>query len=188
MDANARPSDDRIAQAWVGEPVRLDGQVLLHDPDPAWSDLYRREETRIRDALGDRALLVEHVGSTSIPGLAAKPIIDIVLAVADSSDEGTYVPDLEAEGYVLVIREEDWFEHRVLKGPDTDINLHVFSAETSEISRMIAFRNRLRAHAADRMRYESVKRELASQEWRYVQDYADAKTEVIEEILQGNSQ
>ena len=188
MDAAAPSSNDRIAQAWVGEPVRLDGQVVLDDPDPAWVDLYRREETRIRDALGDRALLVEHVGSTSIPDLAAKPIIDIVLAVADSSDEGTYLPDLEAEGYVLVIREDDWFEHRVLKGPDTDINLHVFSAETSEIKRMIAFRNHLRAHSADRMLYENVKRELASQEWTYVQNYADAKTHVIAEILQRTSQ
>lgn len=188
MDRTEPSSDDKIAQAWVGEPVRLDGQILLHDSDPSWPDLYRREEKRIRATLGGRALLVEHVGSTSVPGLAAKPIIDIVLAVADSSDEGTYVPDLEGEDYVLVIREEDWFEHRVFKGPDTDINLHVFSAESSEINRMIAFRNHLRGHSADRVLYENIKRELASQEWAYVQNYADAKTRVITEIMQRATQ
>ena len=184
MDASTPSSEGEIAQAWVGEPVRLDGPVTLHEPDPAWAGLYQREESRIRSTLGDRALLIEHVGSTSVPGLAAKPIIDIVLAVADSSDERSYLPDLEGEGYVLVIREEDWFEHRVLKGPDTDINLHVFSAGTGEIDRMIAFRNHLRSHADDRVRYENVKRSLASQHWKYVQNYADAKTQVVEEILQ----
>ncbi|MDJ0790628.1 MAG: GrpB family protein [Acidimicrobiia bacterium] len=183
MDATASSSDDEIAKAWVGEPVRLDGPITLHEPDPVWLELYRREETRIRDVLGDRTLLVEHVGSTSVPGLVAKPIIDIVLAVADSSDEASYLPDLEDAGYTLVIREEDWFEHRVFKGPDTDINLHVFSVGTVEIDRMIAFRNHLRADAGDRMRYEDVKRSLASQKWAYVQNYADAKTQVITEIM-----
>ena len=91
-----------------------------------------------------RVLRLEHVGSTSIPGLAAKPIIDIVLVVADSADEAAYVPALEAAGYVLRIREPGWFEHRVLNGPDTKVNLHVFSDGCPEIGRMLAFRDRLR--------------------------------------------
>ena len=120
-------TDDELANVWIGEPTRVDGQIHLSDPDPAWADLYRDEEVRIRGALGDAALLVEHVGSTSVPGLVAKPRIDVLLAVADSADEAAYVPALEAGGYTLVIREPDWFEHRVLRGPAFDTNLHVFT-------------------------------------------------------------
>ena len=83
-------------------------------------------------------LLLEHTGSTSVPGLAAKPIIDMTLAVPDSADEDAYLPELEAAGYVLRIREPDWFEHRVFKGPDTNVNLHVFSDDCPEIDRMLA--------------------------------------------------
>ena len=128
-------------------------------------------------------MLVEHTGSTSVPGLAAKPIIDITLAVPDSGDEKSYVPALEAAGYVLRIREPDWFEHRVFKGPDTNVNLHVFSDGCAEIDRMVRFRDWLRTDQADRELYERTKRELAAREWTYVQDYADAKTLVVEEIV-----
>ena len=130
-----------------------------------------------------KALLVEHAGSTSVPGLAAKPIIDIVLVVADSSDETSYVPELETAGYVLRIREPDWFEHRCFKGPDTNVNLHTFSDGCEEVATMLAFRDRLRADDADRRLYEDAKRELAAREWKYVQNYADAKSEVVQAIL-----
>src|SRR5262249_27232018 len=125
----------------------------------------------------------EHTGSTSVPGLAAKPIIDITLVVADSADEPAYVPALEAAGYVLRIREPDWHEHRGLKGPDTIVNLHVFSRGCAEIERMLIFRDRLRSDDAERELYEAVKRELAEKDWEYVQHYADAKSEVVEAII-----
>jgi beta-N-acetylhexosaminidase len=173
-----------LSAATIGERKRLDGPVELADYDPRWPELYAREEERIRAALGDRALLVEHAGSTSVPGLPAKPIIDIVLAVADSSDESAYVPPLEAAGYDLRIRETDWFEHRLFKGPDTNVNLHVFTEGSTEIERMLAFRDHLRANEADRDLYLRTKRELAARTWRHVQHYADAKTAVVEEILQ----
>ena len=112
--------------------------------------------------LGDRVVRIDHTGSTSVPGLAAKPIIDITMVVPDSSDEPAYVPDLEAAGYKLVIREPEWFEHRVFKGPDTNINLHVFSPGCQEIDRMVGFRDWLRTHDDDRDLYERTKRELAS--------------------------
>ena len=118
-----------------------------------------------------------------MPGLAAKPIVDIVLVVADSADEGAYVVALETAGYVLRIREPHWFEHRMFKGPDTDINLHVFSLGCSEIERTLRFRDWLRANADDRELYERTKRELATQDWEHVQNYADAKTAIIDEIL-----
>jgi GrpB-like predicted nucleotidyltransferase (UPF0157 family) len=126
---------------------------------------------------------LEHTGSTSVPGLSAKPCIDMTLVVPDSSDESSYASALEATGYVLVIREPDWFEHRVFKGPDTNVNLHVFSPGCQEIERMVGFRDWLRTHDEDRDLYERTKRELATREWKYVQNYADAKTDVVEEIV-----
>ena len=176
-------SEESLRAIMVGGRAPTGGPVVLAEYDPAWPELFRREEARIRGALGPTALLVEHAGSTSVPGLAAKPRIDIVLAVPDSGDEPAYVPALERVGYVLCIREPDWFEHRVFKGPEVDLNLHVFTAGCTEIERMLAFRDRLRAHAGDRQRYEQAKRSLAARPWRFLQDYADAKTEVIREIL-----
>lgn len=157
--------------------------IELVDYDPAWPELFEREAEKIRAALGERVVGLEHAGSTSVPGLAAKPIIDIVLVVADSADEAAYIPALEAAGYVLRIREPDWFEHRLFKGPDTNVNVHTFSAGCPEIERMVAFRDWLRSNDEDRRRYEAAKRELAGRDWQYVQHYADAKTEVVEEII-----
>jgi GrpB-like predicted nucleotidyltransferase (UPF0157 family) len=126
---------------------------------------------------------IEHVGSTSVPGLAAKPRIDVLLVVANSADEPAYVPALEAGGYVLRVREEDWHEHRMFKGSNPELNLHVFSSGCPEIDRMLIFRDRLRNDVSDRQRYEQNKRQLASRNWQYLQNYADAKSAVIEEII-----
>jgi GrpB-like predicted nucleotidyltransferase (UPF0157 family) len=167
----------------VGELRRLDGPIVLAEYDPVWPVLFEREATRIRAVLGDRVLALEHAGSTSVPGLAAKPRIDIVLAVPDSSDEAAYVPQLEAASYALRIREPDCHEHRMLEGFDTAVNLHVFTVGCPEIDRMVGFRDWLRTHDDDRRRYEQAKRDLAARRWTYVQHYADAKTAVIEEII-----
>jgi GrpB-like predicted nucleotidyltransferase (UPF0157 family) len=176
-------TEEQIRAVQVGELVPLNGPIQLADYDPAWPRLFAREAGRVRAALGERVLLLEHVGSTSVPGLAAKPRIDMLLALADSSDESAYVPPLEAAGFVLRIREPDWYEHRVFIRADMALNLHVFSAGCSEIERMLLFRNWLRAHPDDRQLYERTKRELARREWKYTQNYADAKTAVVEEIL-----
>ena len=172
-----------IETATVGGARPLNASVYLAEYDMAWPEAFVREAARIRQVLGDAAKSIEHVGSTSVPGLAAKPIIDIVMEVANSRDESAYVTRLEQHGYKLRIREPDWFEHRVLKGPDADINLHVFTIGCPEIERMLMFRNHLRANATDRNHYEAAKRELASRQWAYIQNYADAKTDVIEEII-----
>jgi GrpB-like predicted nucleotidyltransferase (UPF0157 family) len=119
-----------------------------------------------------------------VPGLAAKPVIDVVLAVADSADENAYVPALESAGYVLRIREPEWFQHRMFKGPGTETNLHVFSAGCSEIDRTLLLRDWLRSNAADRDLYARTKIALAEQEWEHIQNYADAKTAVIGEIME----
>ncbi len=177
-------SDEELGAVTVGEPASVNGPIRLVDYEPNWPDLYRREAVRIRDALGDRGLQIEHVGSTAVQGLAAKPIIDIVLVVVDSSDESSYLPHLEAVGYVLRIREPDWYEHRVFQESERDVNLHVFSAECPEVDRMALLRDWLRANEIDRELYERAKRHLARQHWKFVQNYADAKTEVVEAILE----
>ncbi|MBZ5522635.1 MAG: GrpB family protein [Acidobacteriia bacterium] len=167
----------------IGELKPLSSQIPIVDYDPRWPELFQREAGRIQTALGSRALQVEHIGSTSVEGLAAKPIIDVLLVVADSANEDTYVPSLEASGYVLRIRESNWYEHRMFKGPDTETNLHVFSVGCPEIDRVLMFRDALRSNTADRDLYARTKLALARQEWKYVQNYADAKTAAVEEIM-----
>jgi GrpB-like predicted nucleotidyltransferase (UPF0157 family) len=174
---------EEIAQATVGTVERLTKPIEIADYDPEWPALFERERARIESTLGDRALMIEHVGSTSVPELAAKPRIDILLVVQNSGDEPAYACDLESAGYTLRIREPHWHEHRVFKGPDTDVNLHVFSPGCVEIERMLGFRDWLRTHPGDRERYERTKRDLASQPWEFTQNYADAKTAVVEEII-----
>jgi GrpB-like predicted nucleotidyltransferase (UPF0157 family) len=176
-------TDEEIRAYTVGELKPMTKPIVLRDYDPEWPVLFEREAERVRAILGERVRLLEHAGSTSVPGLAAKPLIDMVLAVADSSDESTYAPALEAAGYVLRIREPDWFEHRVFKGPDTDIHLHVFSVGCPEIEQMLLFRDWLRNHPEDRELYAATKRELAKREWKFMQNYADAKTGVVHDIL-----
>ncbi len=179
----AADREDQLRAATIGEPTRIDGPIHLAEYDNAWPGLFEREAGRVRSVLGDRVRLLEHVGSTSIPGLAAKPIIDMLLAVTDSADEPAYVPPMEAAGYVLRIREPGWFEHRLFKGPDAEINLHVFSEACPEIGRMLTFRDTLRTDDDERQRYEAAKRDLAARDWEYVQWYADAKGEVVEGII-----
>ncbi|HEX8218881.1 MAG TPA: GrpB family protein [Chloroflexia bacterium] len=176
-------TEEQILASSVVPPTPLAGRIRLEEYNPDWPRLFEREANRIRGALGGQALQVEHAGSTSVPGLAAKPLIDIVLVVPNSADESAYVPALEAAGYTLTIREPNWYEHRLFKGPDTNVNVHTFSAGCSEIERMLLFRDWLRTHPEDRERYERTKRELAARDWKYVQNYADAKTAVVEDIL-----
>jgi deazaflavin-dependent oxidoreductase (nitroreductase family) len=180
----SRPmTDEEIQAATVGELKVHGGPIELADYDPEWQELFDRDARRIAAVLGERALGIEHVGSTSVPGLAAKPVIDILLIVVDSGDEEDYAVPLAAAGYKIRIREPDWYEHRLFDGPDTRIGLHVFSKGCPEIDRMLLFRNRLRSNKADRELYERTKRELAQREWKHVQNYADAKAAVIEEII-----
>ena len=177
-------TEEELAAIWVdGGPPKLTEPIAVVDYDDEWPTLFQREAARIAGLLGGRALRIEHVGSTAVQGLPAKPIIDIDLVVADSADEAAYLPALQSAGYRLVIREPGWYEHRCLKGPDMNVNLHVYSVGCPEVERTVAFRDRLRADEADRELYARTKRELAGRQWTYVQQYADAKTAVITEIL-----
>ena len=168
---------------YVGGPPPKNQDVVIADYDPIWPHWFESAAFRIREALGEKVLQLDHVGSTSVRGLPAKPLIDINMAVADTTDEGAYVPPLEAIGYKLRIREPDWYEHRLLRGYDPPVNLHVFNPGCEELDRTVRFRDHLRTHEDDRELYARTKRELAAKKWKYVQNYADAKSDVIQQIL-----
>jgi GrpB-like predicted nucleotidyltransferase (UPF0157 family) len=182
-DPNDVTAYEELEERPIDGPRPLSGPIELRDYDPCWPDRYVEHASRVRMALGERAVRLEHVGSTSVPGLVAKPIIDIVLEVPDSADEAAYVGDLEAAAYMLRIREPDWFKHRLFNTARQDVNLHVFSAGCSETERMVRFRDWLRANTPDRELYVRTKRELAMRNWKHMQQYADAKTDVVEKIM-----
>jgi GrpB-like predicted nucleotidyltransferase (UPF0157 family) len=173
--------EERLREVIIGEIEPR--KVVVADYDSAWPGRFRQEEAKIRAALGEVALSVEHIGSTSVPGLAAKPIIDVLLVVDDSCDEASYLPALEGAGYVLRVREPDLEEHRMFRTPEKDVHVHVYSKGSKEIERYLLLRDRLREDERDRKLYAKAKRELARREWPSVDHYAEAKTEVIEGIL-----
>jgi GrpB-like predicted nucleotidyltransferase (UPF0157 family) len=175
--------DELLSEITVGGAQPLAEPIRVCDYDPAWAASYEREASRVRGALGDRVVRLQHVGSTSVPGLPAKPIIDMVLEVPDASDEPAYAGALESAGFLLHIREDDWLAHRLFRTPGRDVHLHVFSAGCAETDRMVLFRDWLRLNGADRELYARTKRELAARDWKCMQQYADAKTDVVSAIM-----
>jgi GrpB-like predicted nucleotidyltransferase (UPF0157 family) len=157
--------------------------IRIVDYRSAWRGKFERHAKVIANAVSDAMLRIEHIGSTSVPGLAAKPIIDILVVVPDSADESTYLRQLEAAGYVLRVREPHWNEHRMFRTRRRDVHVHIYSAGCAEIPRILTFRDRLRTNAEERKRYEQVKRELATKSWPDMNAYALAKTEVIDSII-----
>jgi GrpB-like predicted nucleotidyltransferase (UPF0157 family) len=176
-------SKDEAQASFVGEIPQLQGKIEVTSYNPDWPAQFEGEADRIRRILGDRILELEHVGSTSIPGLPAKPILDIDLVVLDSTNESAYVPALEAAGYKLTIREPHWHEHRMLKRSDPAVNLHVWTQGSPEAARHKIFRDWLRTNEADRRAYGSHKQALTEQDFRYMHEYNNAKSVLIREIL-----
>nr|WP_208379854.1 GrpB family protein [Microbacterium endophyticum] len=154
--------------------------IVIVDPDPAWPERFVLEHARISTALGTRARRIDHIGSTSVPGLPAKPIIDIDVSVADVEDERDYVPALVAAGYVLRVREPG---HRMLRTPNLDAHVHICTAGSEWEENHLLFRDWLRQHPADRDAYAVLKRQLATRDWADMNQYSDAKTSFITEIL-----
>jgi GrpB-like predicted nucleotidyltransferase (UPF0157 family) len=150
--------------------------IVIADYDPAWPRRFETERARIAEALGERALRIEHVGSTSVPGLAAKPIVDVLVEVAALDDAA----GLEQAGYVLRVREDG---HRMFRTPGLDVHVHVWPSGSPSIASDLAFRDRLRADPEDRAAYEALKRELATRDWPDMNHYAEAKGPLIREIL-----
>lgn len=157
-------------------------QVVVASHDPRWARRFTARARQLHRVLGEQARLIEHVGSTAVPGLAAKPVVDILIGIDDPDDEAAYLPALEAAGYDLTVRER---QHRCLRAgdPAEPVNLHCYPPGHPEIRKMLLFRDHLRRHARDRRRYEAAKRELATWQWRDMNYYAAAKSPVIAEIL-----
>ena len=155
-------------------------EVVIGDYDPRWPQRFALEHEQIERALGGVARRIEHIGSTSVPGLAAKPIVDVLVAVDDADDEPAFGPALERAGYELRVREPG---HRMYRTPQRDVQVHVWNDDDSEIARYLAFRDRLRESPADRGEYERLKRSLAQREWSDINQYARAKGPLIEAIL-----
>ncbi len=153
--------------------------LALADHDPAWADRYAEHAGRIGTALGDAAVAIAHIGSTSVPGLAAKPIIDILVTVPDITAEEDYLGPLVEAGYPLRVREPG---HRMVRTPERDVHVHVFEPDHPAVTDYFLLRDRLRTDADDRALYESTKRRLIAEDWPDMNAYADAKTDVIEAI------
>jgi GrpB-like predicted nucleotidyltransferase (UPF0157 family) len=156
------PTPPGAPSAWLPGTPRAAG-IEIADPDPGWPLLYNDLAARIRQALGCRAMQRDHVGSTSVPGLPAKPVIDIDLTVADPGREQDYVPALESAGFRLVIREPWWYGHRMLKSDEPRCNLHVFGFDSPELVRHRIFRDWLRGNPDERDLYAAAKRQAAAE-------------------------
>ncbi|KAI1202880.1 GrpB domain protein [Nemania serpens] len=160
--------------------------IEIVDYRPEWPVMFADVERRVRQALGDRAVVVEHVGSTSVPGLAAKDVIDVDLVVADPADEESYVPHLQAAGFHFLLREPGWHQHRLLYIEEPYTNLHVFGPDAAELVRHRLFRDWLREHEDDRDRYVAAKKEAAeisAAAGERVQEYNYRKEPVVRDIL-----
>lgn len=166
----------------VGGPEPLTVGLVAHDD--GWAAVFRAHRRRILEALlasGAPAPVVEHIGSTAVPGLAAKPIVDIAVGVADVTDEGTYLDPLLAAGYELRVREPG---HRLVRTPERDVHVHVYGRGAPEIDAYLLLRDHLRVDAADRALYEATKRRLMARRWDDMNAYSDAKTAVIAAIAE----
>lgn len=154
-------------------------ELFLADYDPTWASEYAAHEARVRNVVGGIALAVEHIGSTSVPGLAAKPIIDILVTVRDITAEEDYLEPLIGAGYVLRVREPG---HRLVRSEQRDVHVHILEFDDPAAADYLLLRDHLRVNAADRELYEATKRELMTRDWSDMNAYADAKTDVIEQI------
>lgn len=176
--------DDRMPRRPDVTSVELVGgaealEVSLHTHDDRWSDIYQDHRQRIHDALAPSDVEIEHIGSTSVPGLAAKPIIDIVVTVDDITAEEDYLDALLAQGYELRVREP---RHRLVRTLARDVHVHIYERDDPAVDEYLLLRDRLRCDAGDRALYEETKRTLLGSRWDDMNDYADAKTDIILEI------
>ena len=181
MDETQRTGARRRADVTDVEMVGGVERRELHlvEPDPGWADWFADHEARIRSALGATAVSVEHIGSTSVPGLAAKPILDVLVTVPDITADEDYVDALVDAGYVLRVREPG---HRLVRTPERDVHVHVLEDGDPAADDYLVLRDHLRVDATDRRLYEDTKRDLVARDWSDMNAYADAKTEVIEAI------
>jgi putative glutamine amidotransferase len=184
FDALALLARLRGASAKPGEAGGRTRSYAISAYDPTWPDRYEAESARIRAALGDHAARLEHVGSTSVPGLAGKPVVDIQVSVRSMVPRSAYVDPLVALGYRWVV--DPWTdEHEFFsrdEGGERTFQIHVCAAGSEWERRHVAFRDWLRDHQDDAAAYERLKRELAERHPRDINAYVDGKTPFIREI------
>jgi GrpB-like predicted nucleotidyltransferase (UPF0157 family) len=173
---------EQNAVALVGaRPARWD-HIVIVDYDPVWVDQFAAAASLLSEILVGQIIAIEHVGSTSVPGLPAKPVIDIDLLIENTADESRYVPALSEHGYWLVLREPWWYGHRMLVSPAEDVHLHLWPKDAPEPIRHRLFRDWLRSHPQDRELYATAKRRLAGDTVRNPGRYNLAKNDVIDDI------
>lgn len=172
----ASRGSDVTATELIGGIEKRD--LALADYDDAWPVRFAEHELCIRRALGP-SVQVAHIGSTAVPGLAAKPIIDVLVVVDDITAEEHYLGPLIAAGYELRVREPG---HRLVRTPARDVHVHILQAGDQGVGDYLLLRDRLRSDAADRDLYERTKRRLLTQDWPDMNAYAEAKTDVIAAI------
>jgi len=148
--------------------------------DERWPAIFAEHRDRLERALDGVDVDIEHIGSTSVPGLKAKPIIDIVVAVDDITAEEDYLVPLIAAGYPLRVREPG---HRLVRTPERDVHVHIYARGDEAVTRYLLFRDRLRTDADDRALYARTKEALIAEGFDDMNAYSDAKTEVIAAIM-----
>ena len=158
--------------------------IVIADYDPSWPEQYAAEERRVRRALGELALRIDHVGSTSVPGLAAKPVIDIQVTVAGPDETKACREPLLAIGYTFTTVPLPYY-HQPVDWPHTH-HLHVREHGSAEARRMLRVRDWLRTHEGDRRAYESLKRRLAEDSYAETPEgrfrYSEGKTDFIQSL------
>ena len=175
---NASEPNEHLDRVLIGG--REKREIVIFDYDPTWPLRFQQERERMQRVLGPTALGIEHIGSTAVPGLAAKPIIDVLVTVQDPDDESALRAALAPAGYELRVGEPG---HRMFRTPQRDVHIHIWGQSDPEAERYLAFRDRLRSSSKDRAEYEQLKRALATREWSDMNEYADAKADLIAAII-----
>nr|WP_249418554.1 GrpB family protein [Citrobacter freundii] len=152
--------------------------------DPSWPEIYSELESKIKDILGSNLLRIDHVGSTAVPGLAAKPVIDIDVTVAEAANEEVYLLALEKLGYRLIVREPRFHGHRLFHYENPRVNLHVFTQDTPETARHLLFRDWLRQSEKDCKLYADAKFEAIKGCSFDIHKYHENKSKVVHDIYQ----
>lgn len=158
-------------------------EVVPHDP--RWRDAFEAEAKRVAAALGENVVAVHHIGSTAIPDIYAKPVVDLLVEVRDVAGVDGRSPAMEALGYEVMgefgIHGRRYFRKDDREGIRTH-NIHAFEAGSAEVGRHLAFRDYMIAHPGDAQRYSELKRRLAEEHPRSLDAYMDGKDGFIKEM------
>lgn len=161
-------------------------QIVPYNPD--WVDLYEAGAAKLKEIFKDDLLGIEHIGSTSVPGLPAKPIIDIMVLVESQEKADRFIPDLQQLGYLFdaALHSQTQFPERHLfrKGNPTEFHLSIAYANKGSFwKRQLALRDYLRTHPEERDRYAELKQKLIKENPTGKDTYIGGKTNLINEML-----